>query len=114
MDDLKRAGLWNRDRFEELKFHDGSVQNMNSIPEQVRDKYRTAFEIDPLHCLQMTAARGKWIDQSQSHNVFMRGTSGHNPVEPGVLNDAEPLTNGQNSNLNGEACQLGEDCEACQ
>ena len=160
VDDLKRAGLWNRDRFEELKFHDGSVQNMNSIPEQVRDKYRTAFEIDPLHCLQMTAARGKWIDQSQSHNVFMRGTSGqalseiyqtawrlglkttyylrtlaasqvekstlgseygftqkrenNNPVETGVLNGAEPLTNGQNSSLNGEACQLGEDCEACQ
>ena len=52
------------------------VWRFTSLPDLVRAKYRTAFEIDPLHCLRMTASRGKWIDQSQSHNVFMRGTSG--------------------------------------
>ena len=156
--DLKRAGLWDRDLFEELKFHDGSVQAMTSIPERLRAKYRTAFEVDPLHCLRMTAARGKWIDQSQSHNVFMRGTSGQalsdiyqtawrlglkttyylrtlaaSQVEKSTLGSqygftqkrgdgasgepaqpAEQVTNGQAPATDAEACQLDEDCEACQ
>ena len=42
----------------------------------IKDKYKEAFEIDPLWMIKITAARGKWIDQSQSHNVFMQGVSG--------------------------------------
>jgi len=42
----------------------------------MRDKYKEVFQIDPHHLVQVTAARGKWIDQSQSHNVFMKGVSG--------------------------------------
>jgi ribonucleoside-diphosphate reductase alpha chain len=38
--------------------------------------YREAFEVDALASLRLTAVRGKWIDQSQSHNVFLRGSSG--------------------------------------
>ena len=44
----------------------------------LNEKYKGAFEIDPVHMIKITAARGKWIDQSQSHNVFMKGVSGKN------------------------------------
>ena len=46
------------------------------MPEELRAKYKEAFEIDPIAALRMTAVRSKWIDQSQSHNVFIKGTSG--------------------------------------
>lgn len=74
--DLKAAGLWDRRMLERLKFHDGSVQPITELPEEIRTRYREAFEVDPLALLRLTAVRAKWVDQSQSHNVFMRGTSG--------------------------------------
>ena len=49
---------------------------MRQLPEHLRRKYKVAFEIDPRWYLRLAAARGKWIDQSQSLNVFMQGTSG--------------------------------------
>ncbi|HVS01955.1 MAG TPA: ribonucleoside-diphosphate reductase subunit alpha, partial [Thermoanaerobaculia bacterium] len=76
VEDLKALGLWNDDMLEQLKYCDGSVQPIAAIPEHLKAKYKEAFEVDPLRALQLTAARGKWIDQSQSHNVFMKGTSG--------------------------------------
>ena len=79
--DLKRLGLWGPEMLERLKYYDGSVQRLGEIPEELRLKYREAFEVDPLHCIDVTAARGKWIDQSQSHNVFMKGTSGKKLAE---------------------------------
>ena len=42
----------------------------------MKEKYRETFEIDPIAALQATAVRGKWIDQSQAHTVFMKGASG--------------------------------------
>ena len=74
--DLRRAGLWSRELADELKYHDGSLQQMQQLPEHLRRKYKVAFEIDPLWYLRLAAARGKWLDQSQSLNVFMQGTSG--------------------------------------
>lgn len=74
--DLKKAGLWNQQMRELLKYFDGSVQQIPNIPREIKAKYKTAFELDPLWMVQVTASRGKWIDQSQSHNVFMQGTSG--------------------------------------
>jgi len=74
--DLKALGLWTAEMLDQLKYFDGNVQMIAGIPDHVKAKYREAFEIDPIAALQLTAARGKWIDQSQSHNVFMKGTSG--------------------------------------
>jgi ribonucleoside-diphosphate reductase alpha chain len=42
----------------------------------LKEKYKEVFEIDPKWLVKITAARGKWIDQSQSHNVFLNGVSG--------------------------------------
>lgn len=76
VEDLKKIGLWNKEMSDRIKYYDGSVQAIEEIPLALRQKYKTAFEIDPLWLVKMTAARGKWIDQSQSHNVFMKGVSG--------------------------------------
>ncbi|MCH7664320.1 MAG: ribonucleoside-diphosphate reductase subunit alpha [Acidobacteria bacterium] len=74
--DLKDLGLWNAEMLDQLKYCDGQVSLIDAVPAELKIKYREAFEIDPIWCLEMSAARGKWIDQSQSHNVFVKGTSG--------------------------------------
>lgn len=74
--DLKDAGLWDQNMLDLLKYYDGSVQRIEQIPQTLKNKYKEAFEIDPQWLVSITVARGKWIDQSQSHNVFMRGASG--------------------------------------
>lgn len=74
--DLKKLGLWNKYMRDQIKYYDGSVQQIAEIPPYIKNKYKTAFEIDPFVLIEMTASRGKWIDQSQSHNVFLQGTSG--------------------------------------
>ncbi len=76
VEDLKRLGLWNADMLDQVKYFDGSIQKIASIPENLKRKYKEVFEIEPLWLIELTAARGKWIDQSQSHNVFMKGVSG--------------------------------------
>ena len=79
--DLKALGLWNAEMLDQLKYFDGNVQMIAAVPDHLKAKYREAFEIDPIVALQSTAARGKWVDQSQSHNVFMKGTSGKKLAE---------------------------------
>jgi len=76
VDDLKKLNLWNDSVRDRIKYYDGSIKQLEEIPADIRNLYKTAFEIDPLWMIRMTAARGKWIDQSQSHNVFMEGVSG--------------------------------------
>jgi ribonucleoside-diphosphate reductase alpha chain len=76
VEDLKKLGLWNQEMLEQLKYYDGSVQQIPTIPAELKAKYKEAFEVDPLRALELTAVRGKWVDQSQSHNVFMKGSSG--------------------------------------
>ena len=76
VDELKSLGMWNEEMLEQIKYYDGRVSNIAGLPESMKARYKEAFEVDPVWCLKLTAARGKWIDQSQSHNVFMLGTSG--------------------------------------
>jgi len=74
--DLKELGLWDEDMMEKIKYHDGSVQAIQEIPAAVRAKYKEVFEINPVWIVTHAAYRGKWIDQSQSVNVFTTSTSG--------------------------------------
>jgi ribonucleoside-diphosphate reductase alpha chain len=76
VDDLKARGLWSQQMLEELKYYDGDISRIEQIPAELKELYKEAFEIDPTRLVQLTALRGKWIDQSQSHNVFMKGVSG--------------------------------------
>jgi ribonucleoside-diphosphate reductase alpha chain len=74
--DLKEAGLWNEDMMEKIKYHDGSVQKIDAIPDALRARYKEVFEIDPVWIVRHAAQRGKWIDQSQSVNIFTTTKSG--------------------------------------
>ena len=76
VENLKALGLWNDEMLDQLKYYDGNISPIEGIPARLKDRYKEAFEVDPIWCLKLTATRGKWIDQSQSHNVFLKGTSG--------------------------------------
>lgn len=76
VEDLKLLNLWDSQMLDLLKYYDGSVQHIDVIPDHIKKKYLEAFELDPEWMVDITAARGKWIDQSQSHNVFLKGVSG--------------------------------------
>ncbi|TAJ16034.1 ribonucleoside-diphosphate reductase subunit alpha [Patescibacteria group bacterium] len=76
VEDLKRLNLWNDAMLNELKFQDGSVSNIAGIPQAIKDKYKETFEIDMRWIIKSAAYRGKWIDQSQSLNIFFKGSSG--------------------------------------
>jgi ribonucleoside-diphosphate reductase alpha chain len=76
VEDLKKLGLWNDEMLAEIKQNEGSVQNIGRIPDHIKEKYKETFEIDSKVFINLAAYRGKWIDQSQSLNLFYKGTSG--------------------------------------
>ncbi|QQS21065.1 MAG: ribonucleoside-diphosphate reductase subunit alpha [Candidatus Moraniibacteriota bacterium] len=76
VNDLKKLGLWTRDMLNQLKFNDGSIQNIKGIPANMKEKYKEVFEISASWLVEAAARRGKWIDQSQSLNIFFRSVSG--------------------------------------
>lgn len=76
VEDLKERDLWSDEMVDRIKYHDGSIQAIDAIPEELTELYRSAFEIDPRHQLRLTAHRQTWIDQSVSHNVFFPSTDG--------------------------------------
>jgi ribonucleoside-diphosphate reductase alpha chain len=69
--DLKQLGLWSASLAEEIKRRDGDISEIAAIPEAIRDRYRTAFQIDSAWLIKAAARRQKWIDQSQSLNLFL-------------------------------------------
>jgi len=74
--DLKARDLWDDQLRDQLTYHDGSIQEIDRVPDDLKRLYRGAFEIDPRHQLKLAAVRGQWIDQSQSVNVFFPSTDG--------------------------------------
>jgi ribonucleoside-diphosphate reductase alpha chain len=76
VEDLKDLGLWGREMIDKIKLHNGSIQQIREIPAHIRRKYKTAFEIDTKKANISNALRAKWIDQSQSYNIFYPGKSG--------------------------------------
>ncbi|MDH3705781.1 MAG: ribonucleoside-diphosphate reductase subunit alpha [Acidimicrobiia bacterium] len=69
--DLQERGLWDDRMITALKTSEGSVQDVDLIPDDLKEIYRTAWEIPQKSLLEMGAARGAYIDQSQSLNLFM-------------------------------------------
>ncbi len=74
--DLKKLGLWSEAMLNELKYRDGSIAQIAGIPESLKNKYKEVFEVDMRWIVRAAAYRGKWIDQSQSLNIFFSGSSG--------------------------------------
>ena len=76
VEDLKKLNLWNDEMLEQLKYNDGNLNKIAGIPDKLKDKYKEAFDIEATSLIDIAAARGKWIDQSQSLNIFIQGVSG--------------------------------------
>jgi ribonucleoside-diphosphate reductase alpha chain len=75
IDDLKAMNLWNAQMARELKRADGSIQNFD-IPQELRDLYQTAFDIEPEQLIRCAAVRQVYIDQAQSLNLYLGAPSG--------------------------------------
>lgn len=69
--DLMYYNIWNEDLKNKIIAHDGSVQNINEIPQFIKDRYKTAWEIKQKNIIDMSVDRGKYICQSQSLNLFI-------------------------------------------
>jgi ribonucleoside-diphosphate reductase alpha chain len=69
--DLKKIGKWDGDMLEQLKYFEGELKDIEGIPEQLRRKYLTVFGIPYQFVIDAAARRQKWIDQSQSVNLFI-------------------------------------------
>lgn len=76
VNELKKLGLWNREMLEDIKYNDGNLQNIEKIPANLKAIHKEAFEIDPGWVIKHAAVRNKWLDQSQSVNIFIKGASG--------------------------------------
>jgi ribonucleoside-diphosphate reductase alpha chain len=74
--DLKRLGLWDEVMVADLKYFDGNLARIDRIPAELRRLYATAFEVEPSWLVECAARRQKWIDQSQSLNIYIANASG--------------------------------------
>lgn len=73
--DLISLGLWNEDMKNMIIIHKGSVQNIPNIPDDIKEIYKTVWEIKQKDLIEMSADRGKFICQSQSLNLFIEGVN---------------------------------------
>ncbi|MBI3382657.1 MAG: ribonucleoside-diphosphate reductase subunit alpha [Aquabacterium sp.] len=74
--DLKKLGLWDDVMVMDLKHFDGSLRRIDRVPEDLKNLYATAFEVEPVWLVEAASRRQKWIDQAQSLNIYMAGASG--------------------------------------
>lgn len=136
--ELKSLKLWDNVMVNDLKYFNGSVQSINRIPENIKARFATAFEIDPSWLVEAASRRQKWIDQAQSLNIYMAQPSGKKldtlyrlAWERGLkttyylrslgASNAEKSTitdgalNAVQANPMPKACSIDNpDCEACQ
>jgi ribonucleoside-diphosphate reductase alpha chain len=69
--DLKQRGLWDQQMIDDLKYFDGELKDIDRVPEDIKQRYLTAFGIDPKWVVDAAARRQKWIDQAQSVNLWL-------------------------------------------
>ena len=74
--DLKALDLWDEVMVADLKYFDGSLARIDRVPEELKARYATAFEMDPVWLVEAAARRQKWIDQAQSLNLYLALPSG--------------------------------------
>jgi ribonucleoside-diphosphate reductase alpha chain len=70
MKDLMAEGLWSEDMRKKLIIYNGSVQEIDEVPDRLKETYKTAYELDQMHLVEQSADRGAFVDQSQSFNLF--------------------------------------------
>jgi ribonucleoside-diphosphate reductase alpha chain len=73
---LKELGLWDEQMIDDLKYFDGIITEIERIPDEVKQVYATAFEIDFEWIIECASRRQKWIDMGQSLNLYLAEPSG--------------------------------------
>lgn len=76
VEDLKKLGIWDQEMINDLKYFDGSVQEIPRVPAELKRKYATAFEIEYEWLIEAASRRQKWIDMGQSLNLYQAKPSG--------------------------------------
>ncbi|MFM2343503.1 MAG: hypothetical protein RLZZ210_111 [Pseudomonadota bacterium] len=74
--DLQALGIWDEVMIADLKYFDGSLAPIKRIPQNIKQIYATAFEVDATWLVECASRRQKWIDQAQSLNIYVKGVSG--------------------------------------
>jgi len=74
--ELKALDLWDSVMVNDLKYYEGSVQSIDRVPDNIKQIYATAFEVEPRWLVDAASRRQKWIDQAQSLNLYVAGASG--------------------------------------
>ena len=141
--DLKACGQWVPDVIDQIKYFDGDLENIKEIPQDIKVRYQTAFQIPYEFLIHAAARRQKWIDQSQSVNLFLPTpdmknlshmyrlawrvgmkttyylrTLGASNIEKATValhqKDKRVFSEAEKSVCSIEAMRNGEECEACQ
>lgn len=76
VNELKDRGLWCDDLLEAIKYYNGSLGEIPGLPQDIKDRYATAFEIEPKWLIECASRRQKWIDMGQSLNLYLGQPSG--------------------------------------
>lgn len=76
VNELKERGLWCDDLLEAIKYYNGSLGEIPGLPQDIKDRYATAFEIEPKWLIECASRRQKWIDMGQSLNLYLGHPSG--------------------------------------
>ena len=76
VNELKERGLWDGDMLEKIKYFDGALGEIPDLPEDIKGRYATAFEIDPSWIIRCASRRQKWLDMGQSLNLYLGQPSG--------------------------------------
>ena len=76
IEELKKESLWDDVMLSDLKYYEGSLSQINRIPEQIKEKFKTAFEVEPRFIVESASRRQKWIDQAQSLNLYIGNVDG--------------------------------------
>lgn len=76
IEELKNKKLWDDVMLSDLKYYEGSLSQINRIPEEIKEKFKTAFEVEPKFIVEAASRRQKWIDQAQSLNLYIANVDG--------------------------------------
>ena len=76
VEELKKEQLWDDVMIADLKYSQGSLASINRVPENIKNMFQTAFEVEPKFIVESASRRQKWIDQAQSLNLYISNVDG--------------------------------------
>jgi ribonucleoside-diphosphate reductase alpha chain len=77
VEELKKEQLWDDVMIADLKYSEGSLASINRVPENIKNMFQTAFEVEPKFIVESASRRQKWIDQAQSLNLYISNVDGN-------------------------------------